>query len=572
MRKRKKWIILALVVIIGLGFFLATREPDIPEGSFLVVDIGGSYIDEPPSDLLGQLVGSRQKVLMDLLLELRKAKVDERLKGVILKITPLELDLAKVQEMRHTLQELREVGKPVIAWVMGEDLSGNLEYYLASAAEKIYFSENTLLPLSGLSATYIFLGGVWGKLDVDMQVEKIKEYKITGDFLNRETMSEPHREMANSLLDSLNDQFLAGIAEARGFTTEKVQSLINAPTVTVEDFQKSGLIDGVRYFDEILQELREEEGTEVNTVSLATYRQVKPSSLGLMQGPKMAVVYGVGGITSGKSRWRASGATMGAETIVEALQQAAQDDEVRAIVFRVDSPGGSALASDLIWRAVLAAKEKKPIVVSMSGLAASGGYYIAASATKIVAQPATLTGSIGVVFALPNVKGFLQKLGLNTETLSRGRYARLFDTSKSWSLEERQQVRRIADGVYQAFTRKVAQGRDLQLEDVYSLGRGRVWTGEQAKKRGLVDEWGGMDTALRMAKEEVGISAETEVELVFYPRSKRLLEALRERLQGQTEVAIILPQPLRKVLPSLSPFWAQTRGPLLAMPILLEIQ
>jgi protease-4 len=226
MRRRKRWwIILALVVIIGISFFLVTREPRIPEGSFLVVEIGGSYTEEQPPDLLGQLLGSRQKVLMDLLLELRKARVDERLKGVILKLTPLDLDFAKVQEVRDALQELQEAGKRVIAWVTGEDLTGNREYYLASVADKVYFSENTLLPLSGLSATYVFLGGVWEKLDIDMQVEKIREYKTFGDFLASKAMSESHREMANSLLDSVNGQFLAGIAGARGFTPEQVQDL-----------------------------------------------------------------------------------------------------------------------------------------------------------------------------------------------------------------------------------------------------------------------------------------------------------------------------------------------------------
>jgi protease-4 len=447
-----------------------------------------------------------------------------------------------------------------------------LKYYLASAAEKIYLSENTLLPLSGLSATYVFLGGVWEKLDIDMQVEKIREYKTAGDFLARKTMSEFHREMANSLLDSLNGQFLAGIAEARGLTSEQVQAVIDTPTVTPEDFHKAGLVGGVRYFAEILQELSAEGEKKAATVSLDTYRKVKPSSLGLMQGPKIAVVYGVGGITTGKSRWEALGPTMGDETVTEAIQQAVQNKEIRAIVFRVDSPGGSALASDLIWRAVVEAKEKKPIVVSMSGVAASGGYYIATAATKIVAQPATLTGSIGVVFALPNVEGFLQKLGLSTETLSRGRYARLFDASKSWSAEERQQVQRIMEGVYQTFTRKVAEGRGLSLEETERLSRGRVWTGEQAKERGLVDELGGIETALRLAKEEAGIPVEAEVELVFYPQPKNLLETVLERLQGGVEATVILPPPLQEILQSFPPFWAQARGPLLAMPMLLEIQ
>ncbi len=555
---------MGLLLLVGVIFFLARREPQVPEGSFLVVEVGGSYVEAKPSDLVGQLLGPRRKGLMELLLELRKARVDPRLRGVILKVAPVDLDMAKAQEIRHALKELREAGKEVVAWVAGEDFSGNLEYYLASGAEKVYFSENTLLPLSGLAATYVFLGGLWEKLGVEMQVEKVEKYKTAGDFLTRKAMSEAHREMANSLLDSLNNQFLTGIAEARGLTPEQVQALIDAPTLVAGDFARAGLIDGVKYFHEVLEELGG--GEPVNTVSLETYRRVRPSSLGLMQGPKVAVVYGVGGIVPGESRWRGGGPVMGAQTLVEALEQASQDEEVRAIVFRVDSPGGSALASDLIWRAVLDAREEKPVVVSMSGLAASGGYYIATPATRIVAQPATLTGSIGVVLVLANVKGLLEKLGLSTETLGRGRYARLFDPSKGWSPEEREEVRRIAHEVYQAFTRKVAEGRGLDPKEVHRLGRGRVWTGEQAKKLGLVDALGGWERALELAKEEAGIPAKDEVELVFYPKPKRLLERVWERLGGEIE----LPQPLKEIFSS--PLLTQAPGPLLAMPVVFQVR
>jgi protease-4 len=572
-RRRKRWIILALIVVaVIVGVVLVRREPDIAPGSFLEVKVGGSYAEAPPTDLVGQLIGSQEPVLTDLLLELRKATLDTRLQGVVLKITPLDLDFAQVQEIRAALRALQAAGKRVVAWVTGEEESGNYEYYLASVADQVYFAENTLLPLLGLRATAVFLGGVWEKLGVDMQVEQVKEYKTFGDLLARKEMSEAHREMLNSLLDSLQEQLVTGIAEARGLAPARVQALIDAPTLTPEDFQQAGLINGTRYYDELTAELSHASEPPAPLVPLATYRRVKPATVGLKRGPKVAVIYGVGGVTTGESSWSATGRSMGAETMIEALEQAAQDESIRTIVLRIDSPGGSALAADLIWQAVMEAKKAKPVVVSMAGVAASGGYYVAAGASKIVAQPATLTGSIGIVFSLPNVQGLLDKLGINTATLDRGQYARLFDPSKGWSAEERQQVQRLLDTLYATFTRKVAEGRGLSVEEVDRLGRGRVWTGTQALARGLVDQLGGLDTALRLAKEEAGIPAETSVQLMFYPKGKRLLEMLLERVRGQIGTSAPLPPPLRQFVQYLLPFAGQERGPLLSMPLHIQIR
>jgi protease-4 len=328
----------------------------------------------------------------------------------------------------------------------------------------------------------------------------------------------------------------------------------------------------MQYFDTLLDNLKGPDGAIAKTVSLDTYRRIKPTSLGLMQGPKVAVVFGIGGITTGKSGWSALGTTMGADTLTQAIDAAAKDETIQAIILRVDSPGGSALASDLIWHAVAQAKQAKPVIVSMSGAAASGGYYISASATKIVAQPATLTGSIGIVFSHANIQGLLTKLGISSETLHRGQYARLFSNSQSWTPEERQQVQRVTKALYQTFTRKVAAGRRLDIETVDRIGRGRVWTGEQAKELGLVDQLGGMDTALQLAKEAAGIAAEASVTWVYYPKPQGLLTALWERVTRQSAVPLRLPQPLRDVVAHLLPFMDAPRGPLLLMPARLHIQ
>lgn len=571
MWRKKWWILLFLVVVaVGVGIYLSQRSPHIESGSYLRVNIGGAFTEAPEASLTQALLGGFQSNLTDMVLQLRKASLDHRLKGAVLRISSLSLSFAELQELRDALTHFREAGKEVIAWVIGEDGSGIAEYYLASAAERIYFAENTLLPVLGLNANYMFLGGVWEKLDIDMQVEKVREYKTFGDLLVGREMTEAHREMANSLLDSLNTQLLQDIAKARGTTPEAVQALIDGPTMTPEDFEKAGLIDGTQYFDEVLDSLKEAGATEAKTVSMATYRRVKAKVLGLEPEAKIAMIYGLGGIVTGKGDWGATGNQMGSETIVAAIDNAAKDDAISAIVFRVNSPGGSPLASDQIWHAVVRAKAKKPVIVSMSGAAASGGYYISAGATHIVAQPATLTGSIGIVFSHVNIDGLLAKLGISTETLSRGTYADLLSPAKSWSPDERQQVQRLMETLYGTFTQKVASGRNMEVSEVNQVGRGRVWTGAQAKEIGLVDELGGLTTALRVAKEQIALSANAAVELIFFPKPKGVVATLLERLGMQMKAP--LPQPLERIASRLLLMAREGSGkPLFIMPYILTI-
>jgi len=260
---------------------------------------------------------------------------------------------------------------------------------------------------------------------------------------------------------------------------------------------------------------------------------------------------------------------LGADSVSRALKEAADVDAVRAIVFRVDSPGGSALASDLIWRATQQARKKKPVIVSMSDVAGSGGYYIAAGATKIVAQPATMTGSIGVVVARPNIHGLLGKLGINTESLGRGKFAQLQDVTTPLDPEGRQKIVAEMNHIYEVFVDRVAKGRNMSAARVNEIGRGRVWTGAQAKENGLVDEIGGFMRALQVAKDAIGIEASQEVELVFYPKPKNLLDRVGELLN--TRAAIQLPASWQAVLRTIAmPF---ENGPLLTMmPMTVDVR
>ncbi|MFI5366251.1 MAG: signal peptide peptidase SppA, partial [Candidatus Binatia bacterium] len=394
----------------------------------------------------------------------------------------------------------------------------------------------------------------------------VREYKTFGDMIANKEMTPAHREMANSLLDSIDAQFVAGIAQSRGLDAAAVRSVIEQAPVSAAEFEAAHLTDGTKY----LQDLHEELGGEQTPfVELKDYAQVDPPSLGLGVGPKIAVVYGVGGIVTGEGGTSIQGEMIGSDTLTQALKDAADDASARAIVFRIDSPGGSALASDLVWRATQQARRKKPVIVSMSDVAGSGGYYIAAGANRIVAQPATLTGSVGVVLVRPNVKGFLNRMGITTETISRGTFAQLEDLTAPLTPEARQKLIDETDHIYDVFVDRVAAGRNLSTQRVNDIGRGRVWTGAQAQENGLVDELGGFTAAIQAAKKAAGIESTQEVELAFYPKAKPLLERIGELLS--TRAALELPRSWQQALHALAlPFDAGTG--LTMMPEQIEIR
>jgi protease-4 len=535
-RRGRRLIVVALVLF--LAFILARRffGPSVPEGSYVLVDLEGDYPERAPDDVLSWIARSKQLSLLDLLLLLRDLREDERVAGVVLRVRSLGVGWAKGQEIRDALLAFRDSGKPLYAYLEQEFTSSTLEYYVASAAPRVYLPPGAAAPVSGIVGHYVFLGGVWDKLDIDMQVEKIREYKTAGDMIANREMSPHHREMADWLLDSVFEQLVGGIAAGRALDAEAVREAIDASPTTAAELEARGLADGVKF----LADLRVEtvgEDEEKDFLSAADYREAGGNPAAETPKHEIAVVYGVGPVTIGESQDAAVGsASMGAETIVKSFHEAARDDDAKAIVFRVDSPGGSALASDLIWNAVREAKEKKPVIVSMSDVAGSGGYYVAAGASRIVAQPGTLTGSIGVVLSKPNVRGFLQLLGINSETLSRGRLAEMASLTDSFNAAERERVVDAMNHVYDLFVQRVAEGRALSPEEVDAVGGGRVWTGEQARERGLVDELGGFLAAIDAAKVAADIPTSEKVRLVFYPRRKalaeRLLQLLEVRLRG----------------------------------------
>ncbi len=527
MRSTLRWIGLAVLAVAVAVWLFVGRGPTIAEGSALVLDLGGTYVEASTSPLVARLVGDAPRSLLGLYSEITKAERDDRIGTVLLRIRPLGVGWAKAQEIRDAILRLREGGRRTVAWLELERFGPNLEYYVASAADEVWMAPGSRNPLVGLAAEPLFLGGMFEKLGVDIEYERIGRFKTAVESYAEEKMSAPNREMTTALLDSIESQLLRGIAEGRGLEPEQVSEAIDAAPVSADEMQELGLVDGVAYFDELVDTLG-----DPPLVEAEEYALVDGSDVGHDPVATLAIVYGTGPVVTGRAgSTPAGGSVLASETVAEAIEDAAEDPEVRGILFRIDSPGGSALASDVVWHATQRARAKgKPVVASFSDMAASGGYYVAAGADHIVAQPATYTGSIGVFVLRPVVGGLLERLGIGVEPITRGAHADLLLSSRPLSPRTRARLRADVRGVYDLFVARVAEGRDLEPEAVDAVGRGRVFTGAQAREAGLVDSLGGLRASLRELKRAAGLDPEADVMLVAYPQPKPLVLQVRELL------------------------------------------
>jgi len=521
-----------IIGIIAIALFADTMgRPDVPENSVLVLSISGELPDYVPEEPLAKAFGiQQQQSFSSLLTQMRKAKVDGRIGAVMLDINFPGIGWGKADELREAIADLRTSGKPVYAYL---EIGTNREYYIATAAEKIFVAPPGDLYINGFAAEAMFYKGSLDKLGIEADVIQIgPKYKNAPDRYTKKEMSDGQREVINALLDEYFSRFTAAIAESRKKTTEDVKALIDAAPYTAVQAKKLGLIDEAFYREQVDNELKTRLGykadDKLRTIRGSQYREIPSDSLGLNKGERVAVIYASGAINVGRSSsGPVNGEMVGSDTIVKAVNDAANDKSIKAIVLRVDSPGGSALASDLMWYALENAKAKKPVVVSMGDVAASGGYYIACNANKIVAEPSTVTGSIGVFIGKPVVKGFYDWLGVTNEYVMRGKNAGLFRETEKWTPDERAKMVEQTNSIYyDNFVPKVAKGRNKTAEEVNTLAQGRVWTGTQAKERGLVDEFGGLEKAIEIAKQLASLPADKDVRRVVFPAPQPLLESI----------------------------------------------
>jgi protease-4 len=527
-------ILFALLIVGIVGIIFAVRtmgRPDVADNSVLVLSVSGSLPDYSPEEPLAKALGIKQtQSFSSLLTQLRKAKVDNRIGAVLLDIDFPGIGWGRADELRDAIKEFRTSGKPAYAYM---ELGTNREYYIATAADKIFLPPSGDLYINGLAAEAMFYKGSLDKLGIEADVIQIgPKYKNAPDQYTKKEMGEGQREVINALLDEYFNSYTNGIAESRKKSPEDAQALVNDAPYNAKQAKALGLIDEAVYRVQVEDELKSKLGykadDKLRTVRGSEYREVPSDTLGLNKGERVAVIYASGAINVGRSSsGPVSGEMVGSDTIVEAVNDAAEDKTIKAIVLRVDSPGGSALASDMMWYALENAKAKKPVVVSMGDVAASGGYYISCNANKIVAEPSTVTGSIGVFMGKPVVKGLYDWLGITNEYIMRGDNAGIFRETEKWTPEERAKMEGQTSKIYfDNFIPKVAAGRNMTAEQANTLGQGRVWTGTQAKANGLIDEFGGLEKAIEIAKQLAELPADKDVKRVIFPEPKPFLETL----------------------------------------------
>lgn len=529
------------VSILGVAalYFFVGRAPAVPQHAMLVLDLGGDLQDAAPSDVL-TFLRNRTPTVPAVVETLRKAKTDARVSALLIQPSGFTSPYwGKVQEIRDAVLDFKSSGKPVYAYLGYAD---DRSYYLATAADHIALMPSASLDLTGVATYALFLRGTFDKFGIVPDMHHIGDYKTAINAYTEKTYTAAHREMDESLNRDLFEQIVRGVAESRKMTLDEVRALVDDGPFLADAALRAGLIDEVAYQDQVVGTLRAQGDSTLAILKGEDYARVSAGSLGLNRGPRIAVIYAAGAIVDGAGGVDPlNGASVGSETLIEAIRSARADRAVRAIVLRIDSPGGSATASDAIWRELMLTRQERPdrpLIVSMSDLAASGGYYIAMPADAIVAQPSTLTGSIGIFGGKLVMAGLYEKLGAHIESTSIGRNAEMGSPARPFNASELQKIEEQLRAFYTDFVRKAAESRHTTPEAIDRLAQGRVWTGRQAKDNGLVDELGGLDRAVALAKERAKIPAESQVELVAYPRAKNLYEMVRESVRGNSEAAV----------------------------------
>ena len=492
----------------------SSQQPSIPtvaSNSLLHIKLENRIVDQPTNNPFenfdfGKFEDKTPLSLEQIVGSIQRAKANDNIKGIYLDIQNLQANLASTEEIRNALIDFKSSGKFILSY---NEFIGQNEYYLCSVADEIYLNPAGGMTFKGLSAQLMFFKDALERLEIDMQVVRHGKFKSAIEPFTRNEMSEANKYQISQWVNSIWDHQLKGISTSRSIDVEKLNELAdNLAIRKTEDAVNYGLIDGLKYEDEIWSMLSTKVDLEPDerpkTISLSRFGKVRrpkvdsSTTVPYMRSSKnrIAVIYAEGEIVSGESR---DGA-MGSKTIVDALKDAREDDRVKAIVFRVNSPGGSALASDVIWREAKLAKAEKPLVVSMGDYAASGGYYISSPANKIFAENTTITGSIGVFGLIPNMKGlFNNKLGIHIDKVNTNTYSDGINALRPMEKTEHDAIKEMIEKVYDDFTKKVAEGRGMTQTEVDSIGQGRVWTGAMAKEVGLVDEIGGLQTAINEA-------------------------------------------------------------------------
>ena len=513
------FVIIFVVFLVFIGALVQQSTSQsaaiVPDNSVLYMSLDHEIVEKTESNPFGDLnipgYGASKSIgLNDILKRIQAAKEDDNIKGIYLNPSTINVGFASLKEIRDALVDFKTSKKFIVAY---SEMYSQKAYYLASVADKIYVNPEGAIDFRGLSSSVVFMKDALDKLGVEMQVVKVGTYKSAVEPFLLNEMSSANREQVTSYLNSIYASFLTDIAEGRKISTDSLDRIADAFLVrNAEDAVKYKFVDAKLYKDELLDEIKDrlkvEKDKDISAVSLLTY---SPKEKENSSKNKIAVLYAYGNIVDGE------GITgdIGGDKLSRQLRKLRKDDDIKAVVLRVNSPGGSALASDIIWREVELTRKVKPVMVSMGDYAASGGYYIAAAADSIFAEKGTLTGSIGVFGMIPNFKGLLNdKLGIHIDEVSTGKFSNLMsDMDRPMTAEERSIVQLEVDRIYNTFMKRVADGRKISVQRVDSIGQGRVWTGNQALELGLVDKIGNVQRAVQAAAYKAKLADYAIVEL-----------------------------------------------------------
>ncbi len=543
----------------GVGPF-ASKSMPLKKDAVLSLNLKGSYVEHEDSLGYESILYGKNASLYNLVQAITQAARDPKIKGLVARFESPSLGMAQIQELRDAVFEFRKSGKPTWCYTdsFGELTPGTGLYYLASVFEQIWLQPLGSVNLTGLSVEVPFGKDALEKLGVKPELVQKKEYKSYGEMFTRDDFSEPSKEAEQAVIDSILSQIVDGIARDRKFPHDQVRVIIsNGPYLTDEALTLK-LIDRIDYRQNLTAGIKEKLGKDIEFVSLSSYLDTRPDA---PKGDKVALIFGSGNIVEQAGDSAFGNLNIDSDGTYKAFQSAIEDSEVKSIVYRINSGGGSPVASETIYSIVQYAKEKgkKPVIISMSDAAASGGYWIAVAGTKIIAQPATLTGSIGTFGGKFNIAGLSEKLGIKWGHLTTSDNALMWSGSESYGPAQWVKVNAYMDQIYDGFTSRVAKGRKMSPDQVEKVARGRVWTGEQALALGLVDQLGGLNMAIDLAKKEGGLGADAGIQI--YPRHKSVIEKILDTFEKKedesssgVDVSLFgsFLRPLRKVMAMVS--------------------
>jgi protease-4 len=569
MKRLLKWVAIICGVFVILLFiaylFLNTlfdTEPAVSQNSYLRISLGGSIPEYNPPDAFAEYFRGSSLDMKKIRQSINMAIVDDRIKGILLEIGFLRTGYAKMAEIQQLIKKFRLSGKKVFAHF---DYCLTRDYYLATACDSVFISPGGNLFLTGIAAEVTFYKGLLNKIGVEADFEHLGEYKNAPDMYTRQTMSENQREVIDEILDSRFTELIQTISNNRGINPEKVRYFVDEVSgFSPEEADEFNLIDGIKYFDEV-KDLLKGEAERISQISATEYSRIDPSTVGLEGEKRMAVIFCSGTMTGGEDGADPYfGRTMGANRVIRDLKRAAETSSIKAIILRIDSPGGSSLAADQIWHAVTEAQKEKPVIASISDVGASGGYYIALGADTILAQNLSLIGSIGVYAGKFSLKNLYKKIEMNTITIKRGKNAGIFSLNSKFTDSERIVIQRMIRDFYFKFVTKVAQNRDKSYEAIDRVARGRVWSGLKGLDIDLIDMIGGLDEAIDVAKILAGIEDETTIRLIYYPKSQSYFNQLFTRISVLSKFVINPIDQLEKYLQEIQ------MQPLLTMPFTIR--